>query len=202
MYTVIGNPRTRAFRAMWMLEELGEPYELEPVSPHSERARALNASGKIPILVDGDLEVADSSAILTYLADKHGALTHRAGTPARARQDAAMFQALDEIEGPLWAAAKHSFVLPEALRLTEMRGVAEKELARGLGLLTERLGAGPFVTGESFTIADLLIGHCLGWAKNAKFALPAEGPLADYMARVHGRPARARALERSARETA
>ena len=84
MYTVIGGTKSRAFRVMWMLEELGQPYTLNPAAPRSEEARKYNPSGKIPALVDGDEVLTDSLAIMTYLADKHGALTAPAGTPERA----------------------------------------------------------------------------------------------------------------------
>ena len=98
MYTVIGGTKTRAFRVMWMLEELGQPYDLNPAAPRSDEARKYNPSGKIPALVDGDEVLTDSVAVMTYLADKHGALTAPAGTPARARQDAMTFWLIDEFD--------------------------------------------------------------------------------------------------------
>ena len=55
--------------------------------PHSEQVLARNPSGKIPVLVDGGTTVTDSTAIMTYLADRHGRLTFPAGTVERARQD-------------------------------------------------------------------------------------------------------------------
>ena len=79
MYTVIGGTKSRAFRVMWMLEELSQPYALNPAAPRSEEARKYNPSGKIPAIVDGDEVLTDSLAIMTYLADKHGA-SERSGT--------------------------------------------------------------------------------------------------------------------------
>ena len=75
-----------------MLEELSVPYEHQNVPPHSAEVLAYNTSGKVPTLLDGDVVVHDSSAILTYLADKHGQLTAQAGTIGRARQDAVLHQ--------------------------------------------------------------------------------------------------------------
>lgn len=68
-------PQTRAFRILWMLEELEVPYELERVDlaqreQKSERYLALNPMGKVPTLQDGSVVVAESGAICTYLADK------------------------------------------------------------------------------------------------------------------------------------
>ena len=54
MYKVIGATKSRAMRVMWMLEELGQPYEHVPCGPRSDAAKQYNPSGKIPALVDGD----------------------------------------------------------------------------------------------------------------------------------------------------
>ena len=86
MYKVIGTPQTRAFRVIWMLEELELPYELVPAPPRSEGVVAFNPSGKVPVLIDNGTPITDSTAIIQYLADKHGQLTHPAGTLERARQ--------------------------------------------------------------------------------------------------------------------
>ena len=75
MYTVIGTPMTRTFRVLWTLEELGQSYELNPARPQSEEVLALNASGKVPVFQDTGETLTDSTAIITYLADKHGQLT-------------------------------------------------------------------------------------------------------------------------------
>ena len=117
MYRVIGTAKSRAFRVLWMLEELGQAYEVEPAMPQSDDIRRYNPLGKVPALVDGDAVLTDSVAIMTYLADKHGAMTAPAGTPERARQDAMTLWLVDEMDALLWTAAKHSFVLPEKLRV-------------------------------------------------------------------------------------
>lgn len=189
MYKIIGFPRTRAMRVMWLLEELGEPYEINPAMPQSETARALNPSGKVPLLVDGDSVISESVAICTYLADKHGKFTFPAGTIERATQDSFTQFGVDVLEGALWTAAKNTFILPEDVRVPEIKTVCQMEFQRGLDTLKQRLGEGPFVMGETFTIADIIIGHCSGWAVAAKFDLPKEGPVYDYFKRLRNRPA-------------
>ena len=116
----------------------------------------------------------------------------------RARQDGFTQFAVDELDGALWTAAKHKFVLPEALRVPEAGATAKKEFARSLEVLERRLGDGLFVTGETFTVPDLIIGHCAGWAVAARFPLPESGALADYFARLRGRAALRRAMEKAA----
>jgi glutathione S-transferase len=195
MYKVYGNLMTRAFRVVWMLEEIGEPYELIPAAPRSDAVTALNPSGKVPVLQVGDEAISDSTAILTYLADHHGKLTFPAGTLARARQDALTFALLDELDAVLWTAARHSFVLPEDRRVSEVKPSLAWEFARNLDRLAERC-EGPFLMGETMTIADIIATHCLNWAFSAKF--PVENQkMADY-----GKSMRAREAFKRARDAA
>jgi glutathione S-transferase len=189
MYKIIGFPKTRAMRVMWLLEELGEDYEIDPAFPQSETVCAISPSGKVPIFVDGDLVVTESVAICTYLADKHGKFTFPAGTPERAIQDSFTQFAVDVLEGALWTAAKNSFIYPEDVRVPEIKSVCKMEFQNGLELLEQRLGDGPYVMGDTFTVADIILGHCAGWALSAKFDLPSEGRIYDYFKALRERPA-------------
>jgi len=189
MYKIIGYPRTRAMRVIWMLEELGEPYELNPALPHSDAVTSLTPDGKVPILVTNGTALTDSVAICTYLADKSGRFTFPAGTLDRARQDSFTQLGVDVLEGALWTAAKNTFIHPEEVRVPAVKEVCRLEFGRGLKTLEARFGDGPFVMGETFTIADIIIGHCFSWAMAAKFELPEDGPLAGYFKRLSERPA-------------
>lgn len=194
MYTVIGGVSSRTFRVLWMLEELGATYEHIPARPRSDEVRAHNPSGKIPVLIDGGEALTDSTAILTYLADKHGALTYPAGSLDRARQDGITFAILDELDAVLWTAARHSFVLPEDKRVPEIKDSLKAEFASNSERLSKRI-AGPFVMGEMMTIPDIIMTHCCNWAISANFPEPVPG-LARYLSNMRARPAfgRARAL--------
>lgn len=168
MYTVVGSTKSRAFRVMWMLEEIGESYTQVDAGPASPIAKEYNPLGKIPALVDGDEVLTDSVAIMTYLGDKHGALTAPAGTAARARQDAMTFWLIDEFDAILWAAAKHSFALPKDLRVPEIKDSLKAEFSRAADLLAQRL-EGPFLMGDEMSHADILACHCIDWSIGAKF---------------------------------
>lgn len=196
MYKVVGNPRNRTFRAVWMLEELAQDYEIAVTPPHSELMKQGNPGGKSPTLHDGGVVISDSVAIVTYLADKHGACTHPAGTPARGRQDAMTQFCIDEIEGALWTAAKNTFVNPEEQRAADVIPVCRFEFSKAMATLGAHLGSNEFIAGDRFTVPDLLLGHCARWADNAKFEIPA-GPVADYLDRMRARPAFARADTRA-----
>ena len=196
MYQIIGHPASRAGRVIWMMEELGVDYEIVPVGPHSDKINEINPSGKLPaLLVDGEV-VIDSVAICQFLADKHGKLTHPAGTIERAHQDSFTQFACDDVEYGLWTEAKHRFVYPEQHRIEGIKGICAWEFGRAMKVLEKRFGDGPFITGTEFTVPDLLLGDMGRWGRAIEFEIP-EGKLSDYFDRVLERPARARALERA-----
>lgn len=187
MYEIIGSPTSRAFRVMWMLEELGEPYKVQKEQPRSDAVKALNPSGKIPVFIDGDAVITDSTAIMTYLADKHGALTFPAGTIERAKQDALTHCILDEIDAVLWTAARHSFVLPEEKRVPAIKDPLMWEYARNITRLMEQM-EGPYLMGETFTLADIILAHCGSWARAAGFPSDNER-FVEYIKACRARPA-------------
>lgn len=186
-YTVIGGTKTRTARVLWMLEELGQSYEHLPVPPRDEAVVAFNPTGKIPVLLDDGAPITDSTAIIQYLADKHEALTFPAGTLNRARQDGFTQLILDELDAVLWTAARHSFILPEDMRLPEIKDSLKWEFERSQQTVMQRIGAGPFVMGDQMTVPDILLAHCGGWAIGAKF--PVAEPLNAYVKRMRERPA-------------
>ncbi|OUS04138.1 glutathione S-transferase [Rhodobacterales bacterium 52_120_T64] len=196
MYKVIGTSRNRTMRVYWALEEMGLDYEMVLIPPRSEEVRAFNPSGKVPcLLVDGEA-IIDSVAIIQFLADKHGKMTFPAGTIKRAQQDSFTQFCVDEIEGALWTAAKNSFIHPEERRVPDIKPTAKYEFANAMKTLETRLGDNEFVMGDTFTIPDLLLGHCANWAMGAKFDLP-EGPVGEYLKRITSRSAYQRAKDKT-----
>lgn len=195
MYTVIGPKQTRTFRVLWMLEELDQRYEHRPDPPRSPAVAGLNPLGKVPVLIDGDAALRDSTAIVTYLADRHGRLTHAPGTVARARQDAITQFVLDEMDALLWTAARHSFVLPEDRRVPAVKESLRWEFAESERRLAQILGDGPFLMGAEMTLPDIVATHCLGWAAAAKFPLR-DDRLRGYADDMRGRAAYRRAAAR------
>jgi len=163
MYKVYGTVTSRASRVLWALEEIGAPYELIKTAPRTPEIIAMNGSGKIPVMTDGDAILTDSTAMMTYLADKHGKLTYPAGTIERAHQDALMHAVLEEFDAVLWTAMRFSRVLDEDLRTDAMDPGLRWEFNRNLNRFAERI-KGPFLQGDKMTIADILFVHCLNWA--------------------------------------
>lgn len=196
MYEVIGFPRTRAFRVMWALEEMGLDYTNQPFPPGSDEMKAVNPSGKVPALrIDGTV-ITDSVAIMTYLADRHGDLAPKAGSLDRALMDAKVHQINDEVDALLWAAARHSFILPEEHRVAAVKDSLKWEFARNMDRLAHQLGDQEFLMGDTFTIADILLTHCGGWAISAKFPKTENPVFADYFKRMIARDGYKAAAER------
>ena len=195
MYKVIGTVKSRALRVIWMLEELGVGYDHVPAAPRSEGAHDFNPAGKVPVLIDNGTGITDSTAIIQYLADKHGALTYPAGTLDRARQDSLTQFLLDEFDAALWMAARHTFVLPEEMRLSAIKDSLRWEFAQSQKVLEQRLGDGPFLLGGMMTVPDIILTHCGNWAAAAQFPI-AECRVLDYLGRMRSRPAFLRAMAR------
>lgn len=194
MYQVIGGVKSRALRVLWTLEEMALDYEHVSAPPRSDAVISFNPAGKIPVLVSGGVPITDSVAIMTYLADKHGALTFPAGTIERARQDSLTQFIVDEFDQLLWTAARHSFVLPEDKRVPEIKDSLKWEFERSQKALIPRMAEdGPFLMGDIMTIADILLAHCGGWAVAAKFPI-VEPQFRDFVTMMRERPAFHRAM--------
>jgi len=195
MYKLIGSPKTRAFRVLWMLEELGVDYDVDPSGPHTESVLAANPSGKIPALIaDGEV-IIDSVAIIQFLADRHGKFTFPTGTVQRAQQDSWTHFALDDVDAVLWFNAKNTFVLPEELRSDTAQKACLFEFEKSMNVLEKRLGDNEYVMGDAFTVPDLILAHCAGWAINGAGWTIGPKTVADYFERVRSRPACVKALE-------
>ncbi len=198
MYKIAGSPRSRLTRVSWMLQELDEKYEIVVAKPGTDELKKYNPAGKGPVLADGDLQVIDSATICTYLADKHAdkGMSAVPGTPERAMMDSWIHFAQLDFEAPLWLKAKHTFILPEEMRL-DVREITRREFARAMDAMDARLGDNEFALGDRFTTADVMLGHCGSWARNAKFEIKSDRVNA-YLDRVLARDAlaRARAIEK------
>lgn len=197
MYQAIGAPGSRLTRVTWMLEELGQPYRIVKAARDSEEMYRHHPSGKGPTLIDGGIEVTDSAAICAYLADKHPEKGMGPQTPAeRAHLNAWLFFAQSELEAPLWNRLKHGSMLPEQERV-DVGPWTTAEFTREIRSLETRLGANEFAMGGRFTAADVILGHCGQWARDAQFQIESERVNA-YFDRVLARPALARAMAREA----
>ncbi len=201
MMRVYGTAASRSTRVLWTLEELNWEYAYTPVDLHSGDAAGrpftdITPAGKVPVLEHDGLRLTESAAICIYLADldPQRRLAPAADARARALFHQWCFFALSELEQPLWTLAKHSFVLPEPLRVPAVRAAAEFEFRQMLAVLQQGLADRAHILGDSFSIADVLLVHTLDWALHNEIALPQT--LHDYTTRLSERPALTRARAR------
>ncbi len=202
MIKVYGFPQTRSRRITWMLEELGQDYEFKLVDfnkgeSQSPEYLAINPAGKVPAMLDGDLLLTESAAILTYLGDKFPdrELVPAAGSAERGLYNQWCYFAMTELEQPLWTMGKHRFALPEEYRVTEIMATAAWEFQRALTLLEQGLGDQQFILGDRFSGADILLTHTLIWAINFKQTVDQDN-LQQYVQRNRDREALAKAIAR------
>ena len=187
MYKILGIAQSRTFRVLWMMEEIGELYEHIPAKPSSSEIIKFNRSGKVPVLLDGEEVLTDSSAIVSYLGDKHKKLSFQSGSIERAHQDAMIFRIIDEVDMILWFAARHSFIMPEEKRVNAIKPSLKWEFERNIDrIMSEK--ESKFLMGDEFMLPDIILAHCGSWARSAKFPLE-NRRFNDYINLCYDRPA-------------
>jgi glutathione S-transferase len=118
------------------------------------------------VLEDGDLRLRESSAICTYLAEKHPekGLLPKPGTSDRGLVSQWMSFAVADLEQPLWRAMKHRFLYPEKTRIPAEVEVAHADF-KALAATLERELRGDYAVGGKFTLADLTLAYTLKWSR-------------------------------------
>ncbi|MDO6568359.1 glutathione S-transferase family protein [Alteromonas sp. 1_MG-2023] len=195
MYTLYGFPKTRSVRVAWALEEIGLPYEYKVVNlkagEHLNAVfQALNPATKIPVLVSDEGALCESAAIVTFLAEKHAMheFIPASGTFERGLYEQMMIFAVTELEQPLWSKVKHDFALPKQHRIAQMQQTADWEFERALTAFSHYLDDKEYVCGSLFTMADVVSGQVLLWAKSSDLDLKFDN-VKSYAERVLSRPA-------------
>jgi len=202
MLKLYGLFPSRSNRVHWALEEIGVQYafyHLDFAAGESQSSAflALNPGGKIPVLQDGDLVLSESGAICNYLGDKfpESGLVPEPKTQLRAVHDQWLFFVQSELEQPMWTKAKHKFAIPKEYRVAGINPTAEWEFSKALDVLSKCLGKNDCILGDTFSMADIMICHTLGWARIANFEIKQENVLA-YLDRHLSRPAVERMAEK------
>ena len=179
MITLFGTPKSRALRVAWMLEELGLYWHFEYIDfskgdNKSEAFLSLNPSGKIPVLVDGDLVLTESAAINLYLCEKYGnnVFLPQEDTEARALHHQWISFITTELEQPLWTMGKHKFALPEDVRVKEVLKTAKWEFDKAAELAENMMPDSKYLFGIYITVADIMLAHTLLWADSFEQEIP------------------------------
>lgn len=189
-----GTPPTRALRPIWILNELDLDCELVPVNlPGGEHTEppflAINPLGKVPVLVDGDLVVAESAAISLYLAERYGGGRFLPTDIAeRALMHQWLFFLVTEIEQPLWRIALHTAIYPEGQRQPADIPLAKADCLRMLAPLDHHMKDRTFLVGGAPTVADFIAAYTLDWADEAEM-LEGFPHLSAFVERMYQRTA-------------
>ena len=159
-------PRSRAVRTVWLLEEIGKPYELERFTLGQKEMRGpqytkINPNGRVPTLVDGDTTITESTAIAQYLGAKYAPEL----TPGPdAKNFATYLQWLNYAEGmimpPINNYVVETILLPPERRNEEIAARSLKLLNRTLGAVEGHMEGQSFLAGN-FTVADTITGHAI-----------------------------------------
>ncbi len=199
MITVYAFSTPNSVKIPVMLEELGVPYDLRPVNIRAGEQKApayleLNPNGKVPLLVDGDLVIAESGAILIHLAEKHGRFL--ATDPAIRARTFEWLMVQMSGTGPAFGQSGYWQKLATD-RNEGAIGRYQGEANRLADLIDAYLGRHQWFAGDQYSIAD--IAH-FGWFWRREFAgvaLDARRNLARWFAEVEQRPAVQRGVQRT-----
>ncbi len=184
---------SRAIRVRWTLQELGAEFESVVIDLRTGEQRTpeflkINPAGRLPALVDGDLVLTESVAIVLYLAEKYpGKRLIPSDLASRAQMYRWLLFAATELEQPLWRIARHSVLYPEDRRLPAEIALARDDFAEVAQVMEAHMRGRQFVVGDTVTVADFVLAYTLDWAKLAK-TLNGLPVLDAYMERMYSRP--------------
>jgi glutathione S-transferase len=186
---------TRSGRIIWLLEELGLPYDLNTIpfsnaALKSEEHRARHPLGRIPVLEDGDVNIFESGAIVEYILARHG--------------DGGLKPAVDSAEFPYYlqwfhycegmvmpsvnTIVVHTLILPEDRRDPVVLGQAQRLLKKALGPVNQNLAGKEYLIGD-FSAADVMLGHSCIMSGRLGVIDEAMPHLSAYVDRLNARPA-------------
>jgi glutathione S-transferase len=197
---LFGISGSRALRSLWGIEEVGIDFEQVPVSYGADSKTpehlAVNPNGRIPALIDGDLQLFESMAINLYLAKRYGGALY----PSNASDEARAWQwsvwAISEIEPLQMQIVVQKLFTPEEKRNPKVTEGATKGLQRPLRVLDAALTGRDWLIGDHFSVADLNVAAVMHLMKNIDFGYAQHANVQRWADACYARPALARALAR------
>lgn len=184
---------TRSIRVRWTLQELGVDFEpitinLAAGEHHRPEFLNINPAGKLPVLVDDDLVLTESVAIVLYLAEKY---PHKKLLPIDIKLRSQVYRWLlfttTELEQPLWRISRHMTLYPEHLRLSAEVSLARQDFKDMVAVMEDHIQGRQFIVDNSVTVADFVCAYTFDWA-NEIGLLDGCPQLLQYMERMYARP--------------
>lgn len=194
MMKLYWSPRTRSFSALWLMEETGQPYErvlidLSKAAQKTPEYLAINPMGKVPALQDGEVSLGEAAAICAYVAERYpqAKLAPAIGDPLRAKYLYWLFFGPSCIEPAMVQLATKVEMNPTSAGWGDAQRVFD--------VLDVTLSKGPWLLGESFSAADIVIGSGLNFAIRLFKMAPSRPSFERYLDACAGRPAFQRAVK-------
>lgn len=195
MLKVYHAPNTRSVRIVWLLEELGLPYELKklefsPKDLQSEEYLAVHPLGQVPSIDEDGLILNESGAITQYILAKfgNGRLEPKPGTADHARYLYWLHFAEATFMPPLGTIAQHAFIRPAEQRIPQLVTESQDKVRKILSLLDRALAGKPFICGGELTAADTMLGYDLLLAKMFGLLTDDYPNVVAYFGRLAARP--------------
>jgi glutathione S-transferase len=189
-------PMSRSNIVSWMLEELNVPYEVKALSlERNEQKRpeylAVNPMGKVPAIEHKGVVITEAAAICAYLADEFPAakLSVPIGDPRRGLYLKWLFFGPSCLEQAIIDRLHNRALAPA-------RASSYGEYDTVMDTIAAAVATGPFLIGEQFTAADVVLGSGLQWGTMMK-ALPTRPEFTAYLGRLQQRPALPRAFTKN-----
>ncbi len=200
MIIVYGVPPTRSLRAIWMLEEMGLPYEVRAIDfgrrMDDTEFLAASPTGSFPGMRDGDVRMMESCAILEYLGAKYGPtpLAPVLGDAAYPAYMSYLHFGEASLSGPLNVALAARFFAPDDQKQNWGSQFAIDLFVRKSVALAGPLRDHPYVAGEHFTAADISCGYAAGFGRFLGIEERLDPAVRDYYQRLTERSAFQRAM--------
>ena len=213
MITVHHLNNSRSQRILWLLEELELPYEIKQYQRDPQtllappELRRIHPLGKSPVITDGELTLAESGAIIEYLADRYGQgrLLPPPGTPERLRSTYWLHYAEGSAMPPLLMKLFFSMIprrAPALLRTVARRisdqalaGFVNPQVKQHMAFWESELGKSEWFAGNEFSAADIQMSFPLE-AAAARGGIEGYPRIGAFLDRIHARPAYQRGIER------
>lgn len=196
MITIFNAPGSRSLRVVWMCEEMGLPYEAktDSIFRPSDEFKRVHPGVTFPAMVDGDLVLTESIAIIQYLGDRYGP------TPLIKQPGDAEYPLYLEYlifgEASLTAfmtpLVPTKFMAPPDQKENFTAGILKSNSAKRFEAVERRLAVSPYLAGDTFTAADISVGYACSMALGMEVC-PLPERTAAYWARLQERPAFKRA---------
>ena len=176
MLTLYGSTASRAHRVLWMLKELGVPFEhiqtnFMDGSTHTPQFLAVNPNGRVPALNDSGLLLCESLSINLYLAKKYGGPLAPIGLTEETLATQWSFWVTTEVEKPLLFASANRVLFKEGSRDEDQALMAIAKLNRPFKVMDAMLAKQNYLLGERFTVADLNVATVMDLAPQCGIAL-------------------------------